>query len=216
MLSTIVPLSVGLPSTEWMIWIRLFVPLLAARGVIVIVGAPLFGPSCAFNWWMWKKFCVGWSPAGILNFHSRICHSSQLPCTFAQVELFVIDFISLRWRSTVPELQRSPSITGSMWMSKRNTCLISDWIEVDRAVHAVDVPAEAARAIGMLGEVESEPPHVRVDRAERLSHDRGIRVHRRRPPVALAARSQQRRPHARAARSSASPPNPSADRCRPA
>jgi hypothetical protein len=49
MLSTIVPLSVGLPSTEWMIWIRLFVPLLAARGVIVIVGAPLFGPSCAFS-----------------------------------------------------------------------------------------------------------------------------------------------------------------------
>ena len=103
-----------------MIWIRLFVPVLLARGVIVIVGAPLFGPSCALSWWMWPKFCVGWNPAGSLNFHSRICHSSQLPCTFAQVELLVIDFISLRWRSTVLELQRSPSITGSMWMSKRN------------------------------------------------------------------------------------------------
>ena len=38
----------------------------------------------------------------------------------AHVELLVIDFISLRWRSTVLELQRSPSMTRSMWMSKRN------------------------------------------------------------------------------------------------
>src|SRR5262245_36500246 len=107
MLSTIVPLPVLAPSTEWMICTRLLSPALLALGVIVMTGAPLLGPSWALSWWMWQKLAVGWKPAGSLNFHSRICHSSQLPCTAAQTELLVIDFISLRWRSTVLELQRS-------------------------------------------------------------------------------------------------------------
>ena len=125
----------------------------------MIVGAPLFGPSWALSWWMWKKFAVGWSPLGSLNFHSRICHSSQLPWTLAQVELLVIDFISLRCRSTVVELHRSPSMTGSMWISKRNTCLFRT-IGRHVAVHAVDVPAITAGAVRMLRVVETVAPHV--------------------------------------------------------
>jgi hypothetical protein len=69
-------------------------------------------------------------------------------------------------------------------------------VVIDGAVHAIDVPAKAARAVGMLGEIESELPHVGVDRPKRLSHDRGTRVHRRRAPVAFTTRSQHLHPHA--------------------
>jgi len=62
--------------------------------------------------------------------------------------MLVIDFISLRERSTVLELQRSPSYYRIDVDVKTKNISIEIGVKVNSAVNTLDMPSETSSAIG--------------------------------------------------------------------
>src|SRR6266496_2251927 len=69
--------------------------------------------------------------------------------------------------------------------------------DVNVAVDTVDVPSIASGTVGMLGVVESEPPHIGIDGTVQLAHEGPVRFHGRGAGVSAATRSEDGRPRAR-------------------